>query len=457
MDCFASLAVTTGEPFNRKTWIAIENGRHLHSLESAGARRSRSGDAAVSNSETDRKRSHVPRRAPLKQELSPSEARRIALTAQGFNGMIRASDVSAAALPNAIRRLGLLQIDSVNVLTRAHYLPLFSRLGAYDRAALDALAAAKTKRFFEYWGHEASLLPIDLHPLLRWRMARAERGKGVWGRLEPFARERRAEADALLARIRSEGPLAASDIEGDRAAKGMWAWTDAKQALEWLFWAGLVAATHRRGSFERVYDLPPRVLPRAVLEAPTPDEGDARRELIARAARALGVATADDLRDYFRIPAGDAPGAIERLVEEGILAPVRVRGWRHAAYLHRDARAGRRIEGAALLSPFDPLVWHRPRAERLFGFRYRLEIYTPAHKREHGYYVLPFLLDGALVARVDLKADRKAGALIVLATHFEPGASPDAAERLGEELRLMASWLGLSEIVFASAAVRDEA
>jgi uncharacterized protein YcaQ len=383
----------------------------------------------------------------LKEEFSLSEARRIALTAQGFNGLDRAADVGAAALPNAIRRLGLLQIDSVNVLVRAHYLPLFSRLGAYDRAALDALAAAKSKRFFEYWGHEASLLPVDLHPLLRWRMARAERGVGIWGGLKPYAGVKRAEADALLARIRSEGPLAASDVEGERARKGMWAWSDAKHALEWLFWAGRVAATHRRGSFERVYDLPERVLPRAALEAPTPHEDDARRELIARAARALGVATADDLRDYYRIPAGDAPGAIEQLVEEGTLVPVRVRDWRQAAYVHRDARAGRRIEGAALLSPFDPLVWHRPRAERLFGFRYRLEIYTPAHKREHGYYVLPFLLDGALVARVDLKADRKASALVVLATHAEPGAPADVTERLDEELGLMAGWLDLSEVV----------
>jgi uncharacterized protein YcaQ len=196
-----------------------------------------------------------------------------------------------------------------------------------------------------------------------------------------------------------------------------------------------------------VYDLPERVMPRAVLDLPTPDEAAARRELIARAARSLGVATADDLRDYYRIPAGDAPTAIEQLVEDGTLAPVRVRGWRQTAYLHKDARAGRRIEGAALLSPFDPLVWHRPRTERLFGFRYRLEIYTPAHKREHGYYVLPFLLDGALVARVDLKAERNAGALVMLGTHVEPGTPADVTERLTDELRLMASWLGLSEVV----------
>lgn len=388
-------------------------------------------------------------------ELSAAEARRVALTAQGFNGMRRHEPVGAAQIRKGIARLGLLQIDSVNILVRAHYLPLFSRLGSYEPALLDALMAAKTKRFFEYWGHEASLLPIDCHPLLRWRMARALRGQGVWRQLEPFAAEKRGEADALLARIEADGPLAASDVAGSRAAKGMWAWSAAKHALEWLFWAGLVAATHRRGSFERVYDLPERVLPRAVLQLPTPSGVDARRALLARSAQALGVATADDLRDYYRIPAADARAPIEQLVEEGTIIPVRVRGWLQQAYMHKDARAGRKIEGAALLSPFDPLIWRRPRAKRLFGFRYRLEIYTPAHKREHGYYVLPFLLDGALVARVDLKADRQAGALIVQRAHVEPGAPRYTVERLIDELRLMASWLGLSSLAVAPVAGLD--
>ncbi len=237
---------------------------------------------------------------------------------------------------------------------------------------------------------------------------------------KPFAGARRAEADALLARIEREGPLAASEISGPKASQGMWAWSEAKHALEWLFWAGLVASTHRRSSFERVYDLPERVLPRSILARPTPAPADACRELVARSAQALGVGTANDLRDYYRLPPTDARLAIAQLVEEGVLIPAAVRGWQQQAYLHRDARSGRQHRGAVLLSPFDPLVWHRPRTERLFGFRYRLEIYTPAHKRKHGYYVLPFLLDGALVARVDLKADRRAGALIVLRTHFEP-------------------------------------
>lgn len=394
---------------------------------------------------------HTPWRTILTVELSNAEARRIALDAQGFGTRSRPADVGAVRMRREIGRLGLLQIDSVNVLVRAHYMPLFSRLGPYDRGTLDALAVATSKAFFEYWGHEASLLPIDCQPLLRWRMARALRGQGIWRRLEPFAGERRAEADALLARIERDGALAASDVAGGRAAKGMWVWSSAKHALEWLFWAGLVASTHRRGSFERVYDLPERVLPGAILRRPTPDGVDARRELVARSAKALGVATAHDLRDYFRIAPSDARLPIDQLVEAGTLVPARVRGWRQQAYLHKDARAGRGHQGAALLSPFDPVVWHRPRIERLFGFRYRLEIYTPAHKREHGYYVLPFLLDGALVARVDLKADRKAGALIVQRAHIEPGAPSCTAERLLAELRSLASWLGLPSVALTPA------
>ncbi|MDE4914515.1 crosslink repair DNA glycosylase YcaQ family protein [Methylobacterium sp. 092160098-2] len=384
--------------------------------------------------------------------MSNPEGRRIALAAQGFAARSRSAVPGVAQIRREIGRLGLLQIDSVNVLVRAHYMPLFSRLGTYDRGTLDALAAASSKCFFEYWGHEASLLPIDLHPLLRWRMDQAREGRGVWDRLEPFAGERRAEADALLARIEREGPLAASEISGPKATKGMWVWSEAKHALEWLFWAGLVASTHRRGSFERVYDLPERVLPRAVLARPTPDPVDARRELVARSAQALGIATANDLRDYYRLSPADARLPIDQLVEEGVLVPVRVRGWQQQAYLHKDARPGRRHSGAALLSPFDPVVWHRPRTERLFGFRYRLEIYTPAHKREHGYYVLPFLMDGALVARVDLKADRKVGALVVLRAHLEPGAPADTMERLLAELDSMAGWLGLSDVSIRSPA-----
>ncbi|QJU60597.1 winged helix-turn-helix domain-containing protein [Sphingomonas sp. AP4-R1] len=363
--------------------------------------------------------------------------------------MRRDGDVTPSQLKSALLRLGVLQIDSVNVLVRAHYMPHFSRLGKYDSRYLDALIGRQPQRFFEYWGHEASILPIELQPLLRWRMARARRGVGIWKQLERFAGESRPEADAMLRRIREEGPLSASSVSGSRAAKGMWVWSEAKHALEWLFWAGLVAAVGRRGNFERLYDLPERVLPKDVLDAPTPSGVDARRSLLSRAAKALGVATADDLRDYYRIPASDVREPLKQLVEDGTVIPVRVRGWRQQAYLQADASAGRRLEGAALLSPFDPLIFHRPRTERLFGFRYRLEIYTPAHKREHGYYVLPFLMDGAIVARVDLKADRKALSLIVQRLHVQAGAPTNWVERLLCELRLTASWLGMSRLMIA--------
>ncbi len=327
-------------------------------------------------------------------------------------------------LRKGIGRLGLLQIDSVNILVRAHYLPLYSRLGAYEPALLDAVTAAKPRRYFEYWGHEASLLPIDCQPLLRWRMARALRGKGVWRGLEPFARERRGEADAMLARIAAEGPLAASDVADTRATKGMWVWSAAKLALEWLFWAGLVAATHRRGSFERVYDLPERVV--AARDSQPPHAERRRRPAGAAGALGAGARRGDGgrfarLLSHPRCGCAGADRAPGRRGNAHPRAGARLAG---AGLSAQGANAGRKLEGAALLSPFDPLVWRRPRAERLFGFRYRLEIYTPAHRREHGYYVLPFLMDGALVARVDLKADRKAATLMIQRAHVEPARRP---------------------------------
>ena len=348
-----------------------------------------------------------------------------------------------------IDRVALHQIDSVNVLVRAHYLPLFSRLGNYPRALLDAAAwGPKSKRrLFEYWAHEASLVPLELQPLLRWRMARAANGIGVWGNVKPFAHERRAEADALLARIAAEGPLAASDIAETRGTSGWWGWSDTKRTLEYLFWSGKITTATRRSSFERVYDLPERVLPHRILDVPTPSEPDAQRALIARSARALGIATAADLRDYFRLKPEDAYPRIAELVEAGELRPVRVRDWTQRAYLHADARLPRRIAGQALLAPFDPLIWERARTERLFGTRYRIEIYVPAEKRVHGYYVLPFLLDGQIVARVDLKADRQAGALLVQSAHGEPDAPLNMPERLASELALMARWLGLERVI----------
>lgn len=382
------------------------------------------------------------------QTLSLAAARRIALAAQGLAKPRKSGPVTTRHLLAAIHRLNLHQIDSVNVLARAHYMPAFSRLGAYPSAALDALAWGRKPHLFEYWAHEASLLPFELQPLLRWRMARAEKGLGTWRSIAAFARERRDEVNAALKRIEQEGPLAASDFESGGAG-GWWGWSDAKRVLEYLFWSGRLTTATRRASFERVYDLPERVLPAAILATPTPSEADAHRALLERSARALGIATATDLRDYFRLSPADAKPPIEELVESGALLPVRVKGWRDIAYLHCDAKVPRRAEAQALLSPFDPLVWERSRTERLFGMRYRIEIYTPAAKRVHGYYVLPFLLRDRLAARVDLKADRKARVLRVEAAHLEPEAPAESAEQLAAELRLMADWLGLDEIVVA--------
>ena len=388
----------------------------------------------------------------MTESLSLAEARRIALAASGF-GAKRPDRVTPRQLLRNLDRLSLHQIDSVNVLARAHYLPAFSRLGPYDREMLDRMAWGKRRerRLFEYWAHEASLLPLELHPLLRWGMAKAERGEMGWKHLRLFASERRAEAEAVLARIRDEGPLAASDLQAGlpaeaRSRAGWWEWGHTKQALEWLFWAGHITTATRRGSFERVYDLTERVIPAEIRALPTPDEAEAHRGLIGRAARALGVATATDLRDYFRLKPEASRAAIAELVEEGALLPTSVKGWSQSAFLHRDARRPRRIHGAKLLAPFDPLVWERSRTERLFGFRYRIEIYTPAEKRVHGYYVLPFLRDDRLVARVDLKADRQRSRLLVQNVAFEPEAPADAAARLETELELMAGWLALETV-----------
>jgi uncharacterized protein YcaQ len=378
------------------------------------------------------------------ERITPAVAQRIALAAQGF-GIARPERVTQGHLRRTIDRLALHQIDSVNVLARAHYLPAFSRLGAYNRTVFDRAAwgPRSQRRMFEYWAHEASLLPLDLHPLLRWRMARADRGICRSSSMRAFATDRRSEAMALLDRIRTEGPLAASDVETSRT--GWWAWSDAKAALEWLFYAGHVTTATRRRGFERVYDLPDRVLPAGVLQLPTPDEATAQTALVERAARALGVGTSLELRDYFRLTPADARLAVDRLVIDGTLRPVAIEGW-PTAYIHHAAPRPRQITGRALIAPFDPLIWERARAERLFGFSYRIEIYVPADKRRYGYYVLPFLLDGRLVARVDLKADRAGGRLLVQSCHLEPGAPPTTLSALEEELAAMAGWLGLEAV-----------
>ncbi|MGV3579645.1 winged helix-turn-helix domain-containing protein [Brevundimonas sp.] len=379
----------------------------------------------------------------MTEQISPALARRMALAAQGF-GKPHPTTAGPRQLRDTARRLGVIQIDSVNVVSRTHYLPAFSRLGAYPRELLEIEAWGKKPTFFEYWGHEASLLPIEAQPLLRWRMERARGGHGIWTGINRFGRERRDYIDWVLAEIERRGPVTGADFASSpRGKPGWWEWSDGKRALEWLFWAGLITTKTRRG-FERVYDLTERVIPTAVQNAPTPTEVEAQRALIRIAADAMGIATAADLRDYFRLPVEGFKDRIAELVEEGVLTPATVPGWRNTAYVAPDARRPRKVQGAALLSPFDNLLWFRDRTERLFDVRVRLEIYTPAHKRAHGYYVLPFLEDEAITARVDLKADRQAGVLLVQAAWREPLAGPDTAARLAGELTLMAGWLGLS-------------
>ncbi len=378
------------------------------------------------------------------ETLSALQARRIALAAQGFAGQKPPAPERRHVL-RCVERLGIVQIDSVNVVSRTHYLPLFSRLGPYPREDLEALAWGRRPALFEYWAHEASLVPHRLQPLLRWRMQDAEAGVGVWTGVARFLHSHAAFIDQVLEEVRRRGPLAVSDLElGQRGAGGWWGWSEAKRALECLFWTGRLTARTRRPTFERVYDLPERALPRAVLEAPTPPREEAQRELLRIAAQAQGVATARDLRDYFRMGVAETRDRLADLVDAGELTPVAVRGWDQPAYLHPQAKRPRRpVQASALLSPFDNLIWFRERTQRLFGVRVRLEIYTPAEKRTHGYYVLPFLQDEAITARVDLKADRKAGLLVVKAAHAERTANPRTAAALYAELSAMAGWLGL--------------
>ena len=380
------------------------------------------------------------------ERLPTGLARRIALAAQGFADPRPGSDVGIRRLRRATERLAVVQIDSVNVLSRSHYLPYFSRLGPYPRSALDDLTARR-HAVFEYWAHEASFLPVRLHPFLRWRMAAAE--QHAWGNMVRLQRERPGYVAEVLDRVRATGPLKASDLDEPRPDRpgAMWNWHAGKVALEWLFFTGAVTATHRTTAFEKVYDVTERVLPAEVLATPTPDPDDAIRELVRTAARALGVATERDLRDYFRLRPEAARQAIGELADAGELLPVEVPEWGAPAWLDPAAKRPRGIRARALLSPFDSLVWERPRVERIFGFRYRLEIYTPAAKRVHGYYVLPFLLGDRLVGRVDLKADRQAGVLRVQAAHAEDGVDrPVVSAALTDELRLMADWLELEDV-----------
>ena len=381
-----------------------------------------------------------------RERLAAAEARRLALRAQGFADPAPDGEPTGWDLRRVLGRVGLLQIDSVNVLERAHYLPPFSRLGPYRRELLDRASARAPRRLFEYWGHEASLLPVELQPLLRWRMERA--ASDAWGGMKRVQRDRPELVAEVLEQVRERGPLAASELEhdGPRRSGPWWDWSDAKRAIEWLFWTGRVTSARRR-RFERLYDLPERVLPRAVLETTAPPVDEAQRELLRIAARSLGVAAERDLRDYFRLPTAETKRRVAELVEAGELVEVAVEGWgRTRGYLAASARIPRRVEARALIGPFDSLIWERSRVLRLFGFEYRLEIYVPKPKRRHGYYVLPFLLGDELVARVDLKADRTAGVLRARAIHLEPNAPPHTRGELEVELGSIAGWLGLDSV-----------
>jgi uncharacterized protein YcaQ len=395
---------------------------------------------------------------PRDNVLSAPEARRIALRAQGFGISPRAGTADARAIMSTFGRIGLVQIDSVNVIVRSHYFPLFSRLGTYDVGLLERLVWEKRgRKLFEYWGHEASLIPLTMHPLLRWRMARAARGEGTWGSVAAIAREKPGFVNAILREVEQRGPLASGDIAEHRSkGGGWWGWSEVKVALEYLFWSGALT-TARRRNFERLYDLPERVFAPAILALPTPDEASAKRELLRIAARALGVATRLDLRDYFRLEI-DANERIDELVEHGDLVPVRVEGWKQSAYLARDTVVPRRIHTRALLSPFDSLVWERSRDRRVFNFDYRIEIYTPAPKRVHGYYVLPFLYGDRLAARVDAKARRDTGVLDAIAIHYEDDKpAPALRDDLRTELTALAHWLGLERVKIGRTLVRVSA
>ncbi len=338
--------------------------------------------------------------------------------------------------------MGVIQIDSVNVLVRSQELPLFARLGPHPRSLISEATAAG--ELFEYWVHEASHVPTQHHHLHRWRMAEEHK----WSRYHTLEQRRPGFVDSVHQRVATDGPLAAGDLEQRVGKKGTWwDWDDGKVALEYLFWNGRVTATRRASDFARVYDLAERVLPAEVLARPTPSEPEARKELLVLAARHHGVGTLDDLIDYHRQRAQPCRPLLAELVEEGRLIATTVEGWAKPAYRHPAVASARRVDARALLSPFDPVVWHRDRTERLFGFRYRIEIYTPQPKRVYGYYVLPFLLGDQLVARVDLKADRHRGVLMVPGVFGEPGVPVDeVVEALAAELRLMATWLGLGVI-----------
>ncbi len=348
-----------------------------------------------------------------------------------------------------ISRLGQFQIDSINVVTRAHFMPLFSRLGSYDPGLLERAAHRPPRRLFEYWGHAASLIDVDLQPLLRFRMQDGFRD--VWPGIERVARENADLVAFVRDEVRARGPISARNLEieevRDRSSWG-WNWSSVKTVLEWLFYCGDVTSAFRNTQFERVYDLPERVLPAKVLAAPTPDPAESVTGLVRRAAQALGVASEFCLRDYFRTRPAMTRQAIATLVEAGELLPVTIQGWENKLhFVWHETRWPRRIEARALLSPFDSMIFERSRLEQLFDFAYRIEVYVPGPKRVYGYYVYPFLLGEHFVARVDLKADRARSVLRVNSAWLEPGHDRACvAAELAAELETLAAWQGLSAV-----------
>ena len=386
---------------------------------------------------------------PAELSFSLKQARRLALAAQGFSGRQPPATIKSAQVNRLIERLGVLQIDSVNALVRSHYLPLFSRLGHYAPQLLDraAWSQGRQRTLFEYWGHEASLLPLEMYPLMGWRMQQARQGQGIYGQLARFGLEQQATIRQVLAAVETQGALGAGSLSTRQERAGpWWDWSAEKMALEWLFAAGEVTVAGRRG-FERLYDVPERVIPQRILQRSSLSEAEAQRGLLLHAATALGVATEKDLRDYFRLTPAESRARLAELLEDGQLQLCNVRGWRQPAYCLPAPKVPRKVEASALLSPFDSLIWERSRTERLFDFRYRLEIYTPQHKRVYGYYVLPFLYHERIAARVDLRAERAQGRLAVHAVHEEvPGLDDAGIQALALNLRQLADWLGLADI-----------
>lgn len=378
------------------------------------------------------------------ESLSVSAARRMALAAQGFADPPHRTP-TLRTLDRAVGRTGLLQVDSVNVFARAHLMPLYSRMGPYDPDLLRRASSGPDRRLVEYWAHVQALMPVELWPFMAHRRDHY-RSTAKWGMGVDPALEAR-----VLAVVAERGPVTARDLESEFGAVRSrehwgWNWSEARKTLDRLFMVGDVAVAGRTPSFEVRYDLPERVLPADVLNAATPTPAQAHVELVRRAARSHAVATVASLADYHRMSTAHTRRAVETLVEQGALRPVAVEGWKAPAYLDAEARLPRRITAATLLSPFDPVVWHRPRAEALFDFHYRIEIYTPAHRRVHGYYVLPFLLGERIAARVDLKADRRGRTLLVPGAHLESTAPDGTVEALAAELLRAAGWLGLARV-----------